>query len=147
MTTGGLFEVATMSNAFTYLGLTVTEMDATGPIVTENTTLAGVGATSLEAVPVNCAVLVRKNTASGGRRNRGRLYMPPAWISEGNIGPSGTILSTFVTAVQVRANTTRARLVTSGQAPMVLHSDGAAGTLITNFSVDGRLATQRRRMR
>lgn len=147
ITAGGLFDISQMSNAYTYLGLTVTLMDASGPIVHEDTTLAGVGLATFDVLPPNVAVLVKKATVSGGRRNRGRLFMPPAWISEGSVTNQGVIAAASVTTLQTRATATMDRLAASSQEPMVLHSDGGAGTLITNLIVDSLCATQRRRLR
>lgn len=97
----------------------------------------------------NVAVLVHKRTASGGRRNRGRFFLP--WhIANTNILEDGTIDSTTVAALQTDMNGWRTALVAASLPPVVLHSTGLtvppAPTPITTFQVDNLVATQRRRL-
>jgi hypothetical protein len=109
-----------------------------------------VGGNSISnSLPPNCAVLARKATSRGGRRGRGRLYIP--WcvaetgvdeagiIAGANRTPINTALQTFLTALGVN------------NVPMVLlHNPGltAPGPPDTVLSLvcDSLIATQRRRL-
>jgi len=100
-------------------------------------------------LPPNCAMLVRKNTGRGGRRGRGRMFIP--WcLPEGNVEEWGTIQSSIVTANQNACNTFFNQLA-SFLVPMVLlHGPGQtsapAPDLVTNLVVDPLVSTQRRRL-
>lgn len=111
------------------------------------TTVGGSAITT--ALPPNCAILARKSTGRGGRRGRGRLYIP--WCtSEGNVDEAGvltgsarntinTALAAFLTALGVQT------------VPMVLlHSPGltspGAPDVVTSLVADSLIATQRRRL-
>lgn len=99
-------------------------------------------------LPPNCAVLVQKRTALGGRRNRGRFYVPG--IPEGNVDEVGTIagatLSTWQTIVNDILSTFVALLTVD--ACVLLHNTAPfAPTPITDLEVAAKIATQRRRLR
>jgi hypothetical protein len=49
-----------------------------------------VGGLNLPPVPNNTAVLLKKQTAVGGRRNRGRMYVPG--LPEGKVNGAGVLL-------------------------------------------------------
>lgn len=113
--------------------------------------------------PSNCAILVKKNTAKSGRKNTGRFFIPPAYINEGSITPTGHLATENIQALQSYCNQFWAGLNDSGQpvgqpptsfTPVILHSlkkdqppPAAPPTDITSFSVEPLIATQRRRMR
>lgn len=106
---------------------------------------AGNPATGLTS---NTAVLVQKLSAVGGRRNKGRMYVP-------GINPEAVDNAGFLTGVDLAAwNTAFNNLylgVTSGtflDNPVIFHSVGdPTPTVVTDLDVDPRVATQRRRMR
>ena len=115
----------------------------TGP-VGEFTGVEVGGAGGTFASP-NLAYLVEKHTALGGRKGRGRMFLPG--VTEGGIGGSGdldlTVLGDFTTNL---ANWLDA-LGGVGVEPVVLHSDETAPTPITAFVIDPKVATQRNRLR
>ena len=100
----------------------------------------------------NAAVLVKKFTAIGGRHGQGRMFLPP--FPEGAIGAGGNITGALVTTnntrlaallVSLNSGSVPAHLLhrydpSLGQSPM-------APTAITSLVMDGKLATQRRRLR
>lgn len=99
----------------------------------------------------NTAILVRKQTASGGRRNRGRLYIPGAAIRSA-ISVAGVIDSIFLADF----NTNLATFLTTVNAGTgfnptqlgVLHSEPpSAPAVITALIAQPKVATQRRRLR
>lgn len=100
-----------------------------------------------ETPPQNCTVLVRKNTAAAGRRNRGRMYLPPFGLAEGDVSKSGMITPALVVDIQAQVEAGF-----PGDDFVVLHDSvgvtpAPAPTPITGFVVDNRIATQRRRLR
>lgn len=104
----------------------------------------GTGATS--SLPQNCCTLIKKLTASAGRRNQGRFYCPPFNLGEADVTQSGAILSARAAVIQGDWDAFYDRLVTSELAPVLFHSTGPS-TPITSFSLDPVIATQRRRLR
>jgi len=107
----------------------------------------GVGGRALVSTPPQVAVLVKKTTALGGRRNRGRFYLPWA-VASGSIGETGTLVGTEVTSLQTKATLLKTTLAAGPSSkPMVLlHQVGSTTpTLVTALTVDARGATQRRR--
>lgn len=113
------------------------------------------GNTAFETPPLNTALLVRKNSAVGGRANRGRFYWP-GLLAETDVNEVGIINPASVTAIQTDFNaffTELAAAAEPGQASLamvVLHDEDSPATVptpVTSLSVDGLAATQRRRMR
>lgn len=108
--------------------------------------LAGTGAAG--AVPVNTGLLVRKLTASGGRRNRGRMTIPG--LPEGNVGGTGGLTTAFHATAVTAMNDLMADLIaTSEVAALLLFHDTSpfTPTTITALEPQTKAATQRRRMR
>jgi hypothetical protein len=106
------------------------------------------GLTAGSALPPNCAYLVRKLTDLGGRRARGRMFIPG--VPEGTVGANGVLTGAGLTAV----NTAVLALLTNleGNAAvegLVLFHDTApfTPTPITSLEAQSKIATQRRRMR
>jgi hypothetical protein len=138
---------ASMSTEWSFLGVSVTEMDESGPLIGEFFSTV-VGTATAAPVPINSAVLIRKNTASGGRKNRGRMFVPPIRPIESGVDALGNIDSDQVTAIQSRWDLFFSGLADDGPGPMVvLHSSAGTPTVVTSLAVQGTLATQRRRMR
>jgi hypothetical protein len=99
-------------------------------------------------LPNNCASLVRKGTALGGRRGRGRMYIPG--IAEANVSNNGTISTTPLATLQTAMNNFQLDIVNTAEveALALLHSSAPfTPTAITDLKVQPRIATQRRRMR
>lgn len=114
---------------------------------------AGVGTSTDDKLPQNCAMLVRKNTALGGRRNRGRFFIPGMLTEEG-VNNVGIIGSSDRGAYQGGIDSFFAELTTSTPAlPMViLHNTGGVSpiidpTVVVSLTVDSTISTQRRRLR
>jgi hypothetical protein len=113
------------------------------------TPLAGTAASA--SIPQNTAYLAKKSSASGGRRNRGRMYIPG--LAAGGVGTAGVVPPATITTV----NTALARLMPGGSvhtafgflgSPVILHQSGSqTPTVITDLSCSNLVATQRRRLR
>lgn len=103
------------------------------------------GTASLNCLPNNCAILVRKQSDLGGRAGRGRFYLPPCYLSEANVNNNGVIDSAGLPNLQTAMDD-----VFTGFNWVILHDDVGppiVPTPITGFSVQSQIATQRRRMR
>lgn len=109
------------------------------------------GAVTSERASANTALLIRKLTARGGRRGRGRVYLP--WIlAASNVVETGIIPVAGVTAAQTAANNwlSNTNSLAQIEAMVLLHASGntSPGTPdpITSLSVDPVLGSQRRRL-
>ena len=117
--------------------------DATGPVADRPWVQAG----EYTGISGSAAVsgLVKKVTASGGRKNRGRMYVPA--LSESAVDDGGDINSSWLTVAQAFFDETLEEMGVA-QYPMVgLHGDNTTPTLVGALQVDARAATQRRRQR
>ena len=114
------------------------------------------GTHTSEPAPQNCAYLVHKRTAVGGRQGRGRLYMPG--VLEAQVSPAGVISTGQISAITNAFNGWRADVeanpLTSPESGFYLLHNLANGELladlptrITSFDCDSLMATQRRRLR
>lgn len=141
------FLAANILIGWQYSGFNVSYETATGADVVERHetvvgTLAGGGFTS------NTAVLIQKKTALGGRRHRGRMFIPPLLFSDIGADNNGFINGTVLSNMNITWGIFRADLV-NADVPMVLHHSGVAldSQLVTDLVVQPQMATQRRRMR
>lgn len=102
---------------------------------------------SMSALPQNCAYLIKKITGVGGRRNRGRMYVPG--VPENVVDAAGNLLAAEIDAIQGMLGTwfTALQAITALGDPVILHNNSSTPTPITSFQCDPRIATQRRRMR
>lgn len=105
-------------------------------------------------VPQNCAYLIRKTTARGGRHGRGRVFLPPLTGGEASITPTGDIGAAAVTNWNTELEEFRVACETNSQALELLHSPppGGVGPVIPPDNITGLLmqrvvATQRNRLR
>lgn len=145
-TTGGGFTANVMGSAYTFRGVSVTEMGLDGPLV--GASLIGqTGTGAPENPPPNCAVLVRKNTNRGGRKGRGRMYLPACCVPETNTNNRGVIDDGNMPGLTSRLQQSLTAMATGGCPAYLLHEDGSAGDLITGLVPQALMATQRRRLR
>lgn len=109
----------------------------------------GAGEESSAMPPPNVSLLVRKQTNLGGRRGRGRVYIP--WVTqEAGINDVGNLDGGTLAARQANAASWMAGLTTAG--PMyVLHDSDGEGvepepTEVVGLTVMQLIANQRRRL-
>jgi len=100
-------------------------------------------------LPPNSALLLHKRTARGGRRGRGRMYLP--WsIQVTETDEAGVIAAATVTAQQAKATAFLSALGSNTVPMVVLHEPGQTATgppnPVTSLLVDARVGTQRRRL-
>lgn len=113
------------------------------------------GTSTDDKLPQNCALLVSKNSALGGRKNRGRFFIPGI-LAESSVNDVGVIGSGTVTSFQGFADNMLTDL-TAGvggnpSVPMyILHNDTGPSTIaptaVSSLSVSATISTQRRRLR
>jgi hypothetical protein len=139
---------ANRNDEWTYLGTEATLMTVSGPIIAVVSNVTP-GTQTADAPPANCALLVSKITADGGRRNKGRMYWPPANLGEISINSAGFMGSTDRNSFQASFDGFIDDLETSGLSPHLFHSlpGSTVPTAITGFLLSSQIATQRRRMR
>lgn len=119
--------------------------DSTGPSGIFTGAVTGTGST---ATAPNCSWLVHKNTPNGGRAGRGRLYLPG--VEENAVGVDGDMDDTTQALLQASFDAFWTAIGGSTFSPVVLHGEGSplsTPSVITSFTVDGKCATQRRRLR
>lgn len=144
---GNYGNAAAINGNSQYMGLSVTEMHDTGPLIAVIPEAITGGISAQQPAP-NWSLLVRKRTAAGGRRNRGRLFLPPVALSEANIDQTGTLAGNIVTSEQTRWTSFRTSMVSANLNPVLLHSTSPfTPTPVTALEVQALGATQRRRMR
>jgi hypothetical protein len=111
-----------------------------------------VGTHNVPKLPQNCALLVKKQTALGGRQNRGRFFLPGMLTEEG-VNNVGVIAAGDRQSYQNKASSMLTSLAVGPLiAPMViLHNDTPTPvpdpTPVTSLYVDNVISTQRRRLR
>lgn len=134
-------------NVYTLSDTTVRyKMDASGTV--DFTVVNPLVGTSTGAPPPsNCAMLIKKVTSSGGRRNRGRMFMPPSNLGETAVDGRGVITPVARVALQGKADDFFEALELPGYEMRLFHSDGAPSTRVVSLLVDSTIATQRTRMR
>lgn len=122
-----------------------------GAIRWESSITPVVGTGSANCLPQNSAYLLKKQSALGGRKNRGRMYLPCP--PESNIGDAGTVNTSIITAINAAAVglTVGGAIVNAFDflgGPVILHEAAIDDpTPVTDLVTDRYIATQRRRLR
>lgn len=96
----------------------------------------------------NSGVLIRKLTALGGRRQRGRMYIPGT--PEGSVSAAGFLTGAYLTTVTTGADPIRTGLRNTAEVEEVVLLHNVAPftpTTITSLEGQTKIATQRRRLR
>lgn len=122
--------------------------DGSENIVVSGTT-SQVGGDSQSSVPPSVAVIINKITARGGRRGRGRMFVPWA-VNTADVSEAGLIASGAQGALTAAFDLFRQCLSTSDVDMVLLHSDGisdpGAPNAITNLVTEALIGSQRRRL-
>lgn len=129
-----------------------------GPLIvqvgTDEGILSGSGTLSIggtlavgDRPPVNVAMLIQKRTNLGGRKNRGRMYIPPVTFGETDISNAGNFLGSVITTATTEWDYVLDTEIASGRGMYLLHSAPGAPTPITSLVPQVLAATQRRRLR
>lgn len=139
------FVKGSIGSNYTYQGAIVSGGGIGGGLVWETTEGTGVGLNSSSTLPSNCAYLYRKRTALGGRKNRGRMFLPG--VGEADVNSLGVISTGVVGALQALADDLLTDLDAAGYPMHILHNDSTPPTQVTALLLDSVIATQRRRLR
>jgi hypothetical protein len=126
-----------------------------GPPVSFVGTVSDEGAIAGNMLPSNCALLVGKQTLTGGRRGRGRMFIP--WVlPEGDVDDVGVIsggtVATMIGAAEDFLEALSEPGPDSDATPMFLlhNSEGEtpapAPSEVVGLTVSSLIATQRRRL-
>jgi hypothetical protein len=104
------------------------------------------GSLAANSAPPGVAAVCKKTTALGGRKHRGRFYMPG--LLENRVNPSGDIDSDYVEDIQTELDAMITYLDETGGLPMVLlHNDATAPDVIERVVCEVTVGTQRQRQR
>lgn len=137
----------TMSSEITLLGA-VFRIGSDGADIIDEVSFNIQGVVTVASLPNNTAVLVRKVTALGGRRGRGRMFIPGAnrdsCTGNGALIPDAfagwaTAIEAFTDGIPAGANVSN---------PVLLHQSAPFdATDVVTLQLQHQVATQRRRMR
>lgn len=104
------------------------------------------GGVASQAQSSQAAVLVTKLTTHGGRKGRGRMFMPG--VTEGQTDGGGLLTSAALTAWQAAVDGFLEELETFTAPMVLLHADDATTPYaVINLQVANLFASQRRRIR
>lgn len=146
--TGGIAVAANMVLGWQYLGVDYTYMDDSGPFLgSARTTVTGTKSGS--PLPTNCAFLASKASITGGRKGRGRTFFPPFLIGESGIDGNGIVDSAALAILQDYLDATFLAWTSDAPplVPVILHEGAGLPAPVTQWELQGQIATQRRRMR
>lgn len=106
------------------------------------------GSAVRESTAPALACLIRLNTGLGGRRNRGRKFIP--WgLNDNAVSERGAVEASSVTGWNNRMSTFEGELEDNQWVPVVLHGTGQSAvpdpTPITSMSCSPVISTQRQR--
>lgn len=134
------------STRYQVVGVECTLMTATGPVSGETVQILTGTGTGTPLTP-NTSVLVKKLTNRGGRKGRGRMFVPGQGVSEIDVDENGVIATSDLAAMQLEWGDFYTAMNAGSCPPYLLHSDGSTPDPITSFQVQQVVATQRRRLR
>lgn len=138
---------AAASVDYTWLRTEVTLMTTEGALIGVDA-INGAGVAAPAVAAANLAIIIQKVTAVGGRKNKGRLFMPAGFIPETQVNSAGVLLPLFAAARGTEWNTMLGEMITNGYSAQLYHTDPAdEPTQITGFVALSLCGTQRRRMR
>jgi hypothetical protein len=122
-----------------------------GPGPSTEIAVGTAGAIATPGASPAVSFIVKKVTASGGRRNRGRLFVPG--VSEASVDGSGVVLPATLALMQTDWNDALTALATANIDMCIAHRYEAGAPVmlspepVTSLVVEGLVATQRRRQR
>jgi hypothetical protein len=95
--------------------------------------------------PPNVAFLLKKQTNLGGRKGRGRCYLPG--VLEADVNADGGIIAARQTNLGVDAAEVLAEMIVRDIPMVLLHGDATTPSTVAAWTLDPLVATQRRRLR
>jgi len=121
------------------------EIRTSDDLVFVSTGIAASGTVGGGMAPPNTAYLLRKVTALGGRKHRGRSYVPG--VPRSYIDGAGGLTTATTAAVQGGADDFLAFLGAADVSMQLLHTGTETPDEVTAWQADHLVATQRRRLR
>ena len=116
-----------------------------GLTIVTSTSAPNTGASAVNSLPPNCSLIMRKATATGGRRGRGRSHLPG--VLDTNVDDFGFVTSAAVTTYNGRLANILADHAAGGFAMTLLHSSGSTTpTAITGLTCGPKVGTVRKRL-
>jgi hypothetical protein len=107
------------------------------------------GSRTATCLPANCALLVHKITQRGGRRGRGRMFLP-WYVDEPQVDEAGIIAAAELNAAQSALNAFLIALGAQNVPMYLLHGPGdttpGPPNEVTQLVADKLISTQRRRL-
>jgi hypothetical protein len=108
-------------------------------------TVSEAGLAGGEMTPINNAFLVKKTTAQGGRRQRGRNYLPG--VAESITDDDGTIHTDVVNGINTNIQDMRTAFTGEGIEMALLHQSAPWNpTIVVNALCEAKIANQRTRL-
>jgi len=136
---GNLSEAVTLYQIDYRLGSVAAE----DPVVERTVSEAGLAGG--EMTPINNAFLVKKTTAQGGRRQRGRNYLPG--VAESITDDDGTIHTDVVNGINTNIQDMRTAFTGEGIEMALLHQSAPWNpTIVVNALCEAKIANQRTRL-
>lgn len=137
---------ADLNDQWTWVGafLRINASDTGEKEVETNVNLVG---TNVDATtdPQNIAILIKKLSGFSGRKNRGRMFVPPFSLGQNATSPTGMLDPAFVAGTQVVAD---ALVAPDTCQTVILHTSALDDPVdIATLVVENQIATQRRRLR
>lgn len=118
-----------------------------GSLFTDINSSPIVGTSAISTVPANSAFIIAKQTGIAGRAFRGRMFAPPAAVAEGAVNAAGIINGASVTAQNALWLLAFNDMVSFGQRPALIHLSLGTWTLLTSWTLNGKVGTLKRRLR
>jgi hypothetical protein len=116
---------------------------ADDPVVERAVEYLGLGGGLM--TPVNNCYIVKKNTALGGRRHRGRNYLPG--VSEGSVGNDGVLEAGIANGINTNVQDMRTAMSDAGCEMALLHQSAPWNpTAVVTALCESSIGTQRRRL-
>lgn len=103
------------------------------------------GSSTADPGPANVAILVRKQIEGLSNKFGGRMYLPSP--SDGAVVLGDSLTENDLNAVQGVMDDLRMDLIGVDADPCVFHTNSSDPTDVSDFQVQPRIATQRRRLR
>lgn len=137
------FTAATTINSYTFIG--VHTLRKQGAVLEAGDSVVSiVGTVAASATSPAVAVRVTKKTAFAGKGKRGRVFLPPAFISETNIDINGVIDTATLASLQTKC-TGFFNACLPDKRLVLLHADGSDPDDIIALTARSTVGTQRRR--
>ena len=116
---------------------------ASGVFESSSAELAGTAGDTIS--PPQVALMVQKRTGVGGRRNRGRMYLPGP--REDGYTDEGQLTTAQASELQTAADDWLTDMGNADVGVVILHADGGTPTDVTSLVAGTFIATQRRRLK